>query len=82
MTNLVPIIGVTKDEPKNRPPKPAIFKLYDFTMGGTDRCDQMMGFLSTRTKSRRWTVNTICYMLDATRVNAGTIHQLKQVNNK
>ena len=31
-----PIIGVTKDDGKQ---KPGLYKLYDFTKGGTDECD-------------------------------------------
>lgn len=41
MTTTTPILGFTKDEPPNKPPKPALYKLYDYTMGGTDRVDQV-----------------------------------------
>lgn len=34
------ILGVTKDDGKN---KPAVFKLFDFAKGGTDIVDQRMG---------------------------------------
>ena len=47
-----PILRTTKDDNKK---KPALFKVYDFTKGGTDVIDQRMG-ISTRTKSRRWTI--------------------------
>ena len=32
-----PLLGITKDDGKK---KPALYKLYDFTKGGTDECDQ------------------------------------------
>lgn len=40
LTTVVPILGKTKDDNKM---KPALFKLYDYTMGGVDRVDQLMG---------------------------------------
>ena len=36
-----PILGITKDDGKS---KLGIYKVYDFTKGGTDVIDQRMGF--------------------------------------
>ena len=65
-----PILGTTKDDDKK---KPGIYKLYDFTKGGTDIIDQRMGFYSTKTKSRRWTITAFSYVLDMARVNSSTV---------
>ena len=43
-------LGITKDDGKY---KPAAFKVYDFSKGGTDIMDQRMGVYTTATKSRR-----------------------------
>ena len=40
LSTLDPTLGVTKDDEKQ---KPALYKLYDFTKGGTDIVDQKMG---------------------------------------
>ena len=45
-----PIVGVTKDDQKS---KPQMYKLYDFTKGGTDIIDQKMGTYTTKSKSRK-----------------------------
>ena len=42
LSTLEPILSVTSDDNKV---KPAFYKLYDFTKGGTDIIDQRMGFL-------------------------------------
>ena len=36
-----PVLGITKDDGKS---KLGIFKMYDFTEGGTDIINQRMGF--------------------------------------
>ena len=72
LTTMNPIMGVTRDERK----KPAIYRLYDVTKGGTDVVDQRMRAFTTKTKSRKWTVVTLCYILDTCRVNAGTVMAL------
>ena len=64
-----PIMGVTKDAKK----KPAIFRLYDVTKGGTDVVDQRMGSYTTKPKSRKWTVAALCYVFDTCRVNAASV---------
>ena len=75
LTSTRPLQGVTKDDGKK---KPAIIKLYDFTKGGTDVVDQRMGSYSCKMKSCKWTLVAFSYILDTTRVNAQTIHALKQ----
>lgn len=73
LTSMPPLMAVTKDDNKK---KPAIYKLYDFTKGGTDVVDQLIGVYSTKTKSRKWTWNAFCYVLDTARVNSSTIFAL------
>ena len=41
LSSVQPLLGVTKDDNKF---KPAIYKHYDFTKGGTDIVDQRVGF--------------------------------------
>ena len=67
------IMGVTKDDSVK---KPAIYKLYDFTKGGTDIIDQRVHFYTVHTKSRRWTVNALAYILDTARENSQTIYSI------
>ena len=65
-----PLLGTTKDDGKK---KPAIYKLYDFTKGGTDVMDQRMATFSCKAKSNRWTIAAFAYILDICRVNAATV---------
>ena len=51
--------------------------LYNYTMGGTDRVDQLIGNMSCRWKSDRWTMNTFAFMLDTARVNSRTVALLQ-----
>ena len=67
-----PTLGVSKNPKK----KPAIYKLYDYTKGGTDIIDQRMGTYSCHTKSRRWTMAAFSYVLDNCQVNASTVFAL------
>ena len=64
------LMGVTKDENRK---KPAIYKMYDYSKGGTDVVDQKMSYYSTNTKSARWTLTVFAYMLDTARVNSQTL---------
>ena len=66
-----PLFATTKDDDKN---KPAIYKQYDFSKGGTDIVDQRMEFYSCKLKSKRWTINAFFCVLDIYRVNASTIY--------
>ena len=70
-----PLHGVTKDDNKQ---KSAIYKIYDFTKGGTDCADQRVGLYTCRTKSRRWTMSAFSYIFDMCRVNATTIYALNK----
>ena len=67
-----PILGISKDIK----PKPALYKLYDFTKGGTEIVDQRMSFYSCKQKSRKWTIVAFSYLLNTCRVNASTIMAL------
>ena len=58
--------------------KLALYKLYDFTKGGTDIVDQRMGFHTTKTKSKKWTLGMFAYVVDTARVNSLTIFTLNQ----
>ena len=60
LSTVEPIQGVSKDENK----KPAIYKLYDFTKGGTDIVDQKMGSYTCKAKSRKWSMVAFYYILD------------------
>ena len=73
MTTVPPLLATTKDDNKS---KPAIYKLYDFSKGGTDIIDQRMGFYSCKSKSKRRTMNVFSYVLDTCRVNASTIYAM------
>lgn len=73
LSTINPILGVTKDDEKK---KPAIYKLYDFTKGGTDIVDQKVGTYTVKPKSRRWSISALSYILDTVRVNASTIMAL------
>jgi len=73
LSTLEPILGTTKDDKCH---KLGLYKLYDFTKGGTDIVDQRMGFHTTKTKSRKWTSVMFAYMLDTARVNSSTIFAL------
>ena len=57
-----PLLGVTRDDNKN---KPAQYKLYDLTKGGTDECDQRVESYSTKPKSRKWTIVAFFLRLQA-----------------
>ena len=46
--SMQPLLGTTKDDGKK---KPAIYKLYNLTKGGTDVMDQQMATFSCKTKS-------------------------------
>ena len=61
LSTLQPLKGITKDDQKE---KPALYKLYDFTKGGTDIVDQLNDFYSTRSKSSRWVCVAMFYTLD------------------
>ena len=70
---MTPLLATTKDDNKS---KPAIYKLYDFSKGGTGIIDRRMGFYSCTSKSKRWTMNAFSYVLDTCQVNASTIYAM------
>ena len=70
-----PILGVTKDDQKF---KLQMYKLYDFTKGGTDIIDQKMGTYTTKSKSRKWSRVAFSYLLDTIRVNSSTLIELNK----
>ena len=78
LSTIDPILGVTKDDGKN---KPAVYKLYDFTKGGTDIVDQKMGTYTVKSKSRKWTKVTFAYLLDTIRVNSSSLLALNSGKN-
>ena len=72
LSTIHPILGISKDVK----PKPALYKLYDYTKGGTDIVDQKISFYSCKPKSRKWTIVAFSYLMDTCRVNASTIMAL------
>ena len=78
LTTMRPLMGVTKDDDHK---KPAIYKLYDFTKGGTDIVDQKMGYYTSKAKSSRWSITAFYYIIDTVRVNSQTILALKKGKN-
>ena len=67
---------------ENIKPLSALYKLYDFTKGGTDIVDQRMSFYSCKPKSRKWTIVAFSYLLDTCRVTASTIMALNTSDNE
>ena len=75
LSTMHPILGTAKD---NLRLKPAIYKLYDYTKGGTDIIDQRINFYSSKAKSHRRTMTAFAYVLDTCQVNASTVIVLNQ----
>ena len=71
------ILGLTKDDGKS---KPAIIKFYDFTKGGTDIVEQIMGKHTVKPKSSKWTVAAFSYIPDVACVNASTLSRINNQN--
>ena len=67
------LLATTKDDNKS---KPAIYKLHNFSKGGTDIIDQKMEFYSCKLKSKRWTMNAFSYVLDTCRGNTSMIYAI------
>ena len=63
-------LEVTKDDGKK---KPAIYRLYDFTKGGTDVMDHKIGACTCKAKSNRRILTAFSYILDVCRINTSTI---------
>ena len=77
LSTLNPILGIAKDFKA----KLALYKLYDFTTGGTDIVDQKISFFSCKPKSRKWPIVAFSYFLVTRRVNASTVLALNQGKN-
>jgi hypothetical protein len=71
------LLGTSKTENK----RPAIIELYNYIKGGTDIEDQCMGNYTTKMKSRKWTMNCFCYLLDTARVNGQSVYCLVKEEN-
>ena len=63
------IVGISKDQKK----KPVLYKLHDYTKGGTDLEDQKLSFYLCKTRSRKWTTIAVLYLLDTCRINAASV---------
>ena len=70
LSTLNPILGLTKDDGKS---KPAIIESYDFTKGGTDVVDQIIGKHNVKPKFSKWVIAAFSYILDVACVNASTL---------
>ena len=75
LSTALPILGITKNDGKS---KLGIYKVYDFTKGGTDIIDQRMGFYTCKPKSRKWTITVFSYIIDLAHVNSSTAFALQQ----
>ena len=69
-----PLHDKTIDDGKG---KRQIIKFYDFTKGGEDKVDQLNDYYTTGSKSCRWVMVALSYMLDRARVNGKTVWCLK-----
>ena len=61
LSTMRPLPGATRDDGYH---KPAIIKLYDFTKDGTDIVDQLNDSHTCRSRTFRWDVKALLYMLD------------------
>ena len=78
LSTLEPIITITQDDGKQ---KQQIYKVYDFTKGGTDIIDQRAQFYTCKPKSSRWTISVFSYALDTSQVNASTVWPMNNNEN-
>ena len=69
-----PLHGKTIDDGKGQP---QIIKFYDLTKSRTGIVDQLNDYCTTKSKSCRWVMVALSYMLDTTRVNGKTVRCLK-----
>ena len=53
--------------------KPHVIAFYDRTKGGVDVMDMIAGNYTTKFKTRRWTMNTLAYILNTAKTNSLTI---------
>ena len=76
LTSMHDNVRVTKDEKR----KPQVHTFYNHTKGGVDVVDLISSNCSTRIKSKRWSLNSLAFILDMARTSANTI--LKENNVK
>ena len=57
---------------------PKIYKVYDFTNGGTYISDRRAKYYICKAKSNRWTIAVFSYILANRRINASTILALNK----
>ena len=62
-------VKIMKDQRK----KPSVHTMYVHTKGGVDVVDLLTKTNSTRTKSRRWSLNALVFILDTCGSNSRTI---------
>ena len=75
LSTLEPLLAVTRDDGKKTP---QIYKVYDFTKGGTDIIDQRAQYYICKVKYNRWTIAVFSYILDNSRINASTVLALNK----
>ena len=78
LSPMQPILGTTKDDGKQ---KPAIYKLYDYTKGGTDVVNQRMASYTCKAKSKYWTLLAFSYVMDVSHINPAKIMSLNKGND-
>ena len=64
-------VKVTRDQRT----KPHVIAFYDVTKGGVDVVDLHSSSITTRVKSKGWTINAFSFSLDTVRTNARTLLQ-------
>ena len=74
LSTMQPFPGITKDDNKQESP---IYKFYDFTKGSVDIVNQLNNFYTTRSKSKRWDILTMFYILDKIRVYSKILFCIK-----
>ena len=75
LSTMQPLLGITRDDEKK---KPALYKFYDFTKGGTDIVDQKIGSYTCKAKSPKWKMVALYYILDTICINATTVQALTE----
>ena len=70
LTTMHDIVKVSRDERR----KSHVMVFYDSTKGGVYVVDLHSSSISTRMKSRRWTMNAFSFSLDTARTNARTLY--------
>lgn len=75
-----PLRGLMTNDDKQ---KPALYKIYGFTRGGTVAVDQKIQFYSVKTKIRKWTVIVFSYLIHTINLNCVILFAInKQLDPK